>query len=49
VRNIKQLIDLLRQLAETAPEPATGAACAEAADLCFRGVIAASSVVTTAA
>jgi ATP-dependent RNA helicase HelY len=45
VRNVKQCIDLLRQIAEVASDPATGAAASSAADVCFRGVIAASSVV----
>jgi ATP-dependent RNA helicase HelY len=45
VRNAKQLIDLLRQLGELAPDPATAAACRRAADEVFRGVVAASSVV----
>jgi ATP-dependent RNA helicase HelY len=45
VRNVKQLIDLLRQLGEVAPEPATAKAAREAADRLFRGVVAASSVV----
>lgn len=45
VRNLKQVIDLLRQLALAAPEPATRDAAAAAADACFRGVVAASSVV----
>ncbi len=45
VRNVKQVIDLLRQLALAAPERATREAAAEAADACFRGVVAASSVV----
>jgi len=44
VRNIKQLIDLLGQLADTAPRPATAAAAARASDRLFRGVVAASSV-----
>ena len=48
VRNVKQLIDLLRQLGDVAPEPATGKAAREAADRLFRGVVAASSVVGTA-
>ena len=46
VRNVKQLIDLLRQVAEVAPEPQTAAAARQAADNLFRGVVAASSVVT---
>jgi ATP-dependent RNA helicase HelY len=45
VRNVKQLIDLLRQLAEASPERSTTEAAHVAADLLFRGVIAASSVV----
>ena len=45
VRNVKQVIDLLRQLADVAPEPATAATARAAADLCRRGVVAASSVV----
>jgi ATP-dependent RNA helicase HelY len=45
VRNIKQLIDLVRQLGQMAPDPATATAAREAADRLFRGVVAASSVV----
>lgn len=45
VRNIKQLIDLVRQLGEIAPDPATAASAREASDRLFRGVVAASSVV----
>jgi ATP-dependent RNA helicase HelY len=45
VRNVKQLVDLLRQIAEAAGTPATAEACREAADRLFRGVVAASSVV----
>jgi ATP-dependent RNA helicase HelY len=45
VRHVKQCIDLLRQLADVAPKPATADAARAAADACFRGVIAASSVV----
>jgi ATP-dependent RNA helicase HelY len=45
VRNIKQLIDLVRQLAVVAPEPAARRTAEEAADALFRGVVAASSVV----
>jgi ATP-dependent RNA helicase HelY len=44
VRNVKQLIDLLRQLADVADVPATAAAAGEAADALHRGVVAASSV-----
>jgi ATP-dependent RNA helicase HelY len=45
VRNVKQCVDLLRQVADVAPDPATAAAAAVAADACVRGVVAASSVV----
>ena len=45
VRNIKQLIDLLRQLGLVAPSPETASAARDAADALFRGVVAASSVV----
>ncbi|HVF33611.1 MAG TPA: DEAD/DEAH box helicase [Acidimicrobiales bacterium] len=45
VRNIKQLIDLLRQMGDAAEQPATAAACRAAADALFRGVVAASSTV----
>ncbi|MHB8671625.1 MAG: DEAD/DEAH box helicase [Acidimicrobiales bacterium] len=48
VRNIKQLIDLLRQLGDLAARPATAAAAREAADQLFRGVVSASSVLTSA-
>ncbi|MGH9115419.1 MAG: DEAD/DEAH box helicase, partial [Acidimicrobiales bacterium] len=44
VRNVKQLIDLLRQVGEQAPAAGTRAAAREAADRLFRGVVAASSV-----
>jgi ATP-dependent RNA helicase HelY len=47
VRNVKQLIDLLRQLGEVAPEPATGRVARAAAEKLMRGVVAASSVVPT--
>jgi ATP-dependent RNA helicase HelY len=49
VRNVKQSIDLLRQVADVAPDPATAAAARAAADACLRGVIAASSVVAVPA
>ncbi|MBO0732154.1 MAG: RNA helicase, partial [Acidimicrobiaceae bacterium] len=45
VRNVKQLIDLLRQLADLVPDPATAAAARRAADGLFRGVVAASSAI----
>jgi ATP-dependent RNA helicase HelY len=48
VRNMKQLIDLLRQIADAAPVDATRRTANQAADRCFRGLIAASSVVSTA-
>jgi ATP-dependent RNA helicase HelY len=47
VRNVKQLIDLLRQLGQVAPDPATAAAARTASDRLFRGVVAASSVVSS--
>jgi ATP-dependent RNA helicase HelY len=47
VRNMKQLLDLLRQIGDAAPLPATATAARAAADGLFRGVVAASSVVTT--
>jgi ATP-dependent RNA helicase HelY len=47
VRNVKQLIDLLRQLGDQAPDPVTAAGARRAADRLLRGVVAASSVVST--
>jgi hypothetical protein len=47
VRNIKQLTDLLRQIGDIAPNPATAAAARSAAEALFRGVVAASSGVET--
>ena len=47
VRNIKQLIDLLRQLGDLAPSPETASACRAAAERIFRGVVSASSVIAT--
>jgi ATP-dependent RNA helicase HelY len=47
VRNVKQLIDLLRQLGDVAPDPATSRTARSAADRLLRGVVAASSVVAT--
>jgi ATP-dependent RNA helicase HelY len=44
VRNVKQCIDLLRQIADVAPDPATRARAREAADACHRGVVTASGV-----
>ena len=49
VRNVKQLIDLLRQLGAVAAARETSESCHRAADSLFRGVIAASSVVVTPA
>jgi ATP-dependent RNA helicase HelY len=43
VRNIKQLIDLLRQVGDVAPVASTAEAAKLAADALFRGVVAASS------
>lgn len=48
VRNIKQLIDLCRQLGDLAPLPETARAARQAADLLLRGVVAASSVLEVA-
>ena len=47
VRNTKQLIDLLRQVGDTAPDPGTARTARGAAETLMRGVVAASSVVTT--
>jgi ATP-dependent RNA helicase HelY len=49
VRNVKQLIDLLRQVGDVAPSPATASAARSAADALFRGVVAASSTVGSGA
>ena len=46
VRNVKQLIDLLRQLGDVAPVPATATAARQAAGRLFRGVVEASSVLS---
>src|SRR5207237_8676601 len=43
VRNVKQLIDLLRQLGDVAADPATARAAREGADALFRGVVSAPS------
>jgi ATP-dependent RNA helicase HelY len=45
VRNVKQTIDLLRQIADVVPSAETAATARAAADACLRGVIAASSIV----
>jgi ATP-dependent RNA helicase HelY len=47
VRTMKQLIDVLRQLALVAPETATRRTAEQAADQLFRGVVAASTAVET--
>ena len=49
VRNVKQTIDVLRQVAEVAPLAETAATARAAADACLRGVVAASSAVTVPA
>jgi ATP-dependent RNA helicase HelY len=46
VRNVKQLIDLLRQIGEVAPDPETRATARAASDRLYRGIIAASSEVS---
>jgi ATP-dependent RNA helicase HelY len=46
VRNVKQLIDLLRQVGDVAPDPATARTARAAADRLMRGVVAASSVIS---
>ncbi len=45
VRNVKQLIDVLRQVAIVAPDSATRAAARSAAESAFRGVVADASAV----
>jgi len=49
VRNVKQLIDLLRQVGDVAGRPETVSSARKAADALFRGVVAASSTVGSAA
>jgi ATP-dependent RNA helicase HelY len=46
VRNVKQLVDLLRQLGQVAGDPFTASAARSAAEGLFRGVVAASSSVS---
>ncbi|MEM7142299.1 MAG: DEAD/DEAH box helicase [Actinomycetota bacterium] len=48
VRNIKQLIDLLRQLGDIAPDPGTARSARRAADAIHRGVVAISGSVEAA-
>jgi ATP-dependent RNA helicase HelY len=43
VRNVKQLVDLLRGIADVAPVPATAARARQAADALQRGVVTATS------
>jgi ATP-dependent RNA helicase HelY len=45
VRNVKQLLDLLRQIADAAGNPATARAARQASEQLFRGVIAASTAI----
>jgi ATP-dependent RNA helicase HelY len=45
VRNVKHLIDLLRQVADLAPHARTRSVAADASERLFRGVVAASTVV----
>ena len=42
---LQLLIDLLRQVADAATNPATARSARQAADLMFRGVVSASSVI----
>lgn len=44
VRHVRQCVDLLRQIGDVAPDPATRTCARRAADACVRGVVAASSV-----
>lgn len=46
VRNIKQCVDLLRQVADVAPDPATRQSARAGADACLRGVVAAASAIS---
>ena len=48
VRNIRQLVDLLRQLADASTNPATGECARRAAEAIQRGVVLASSVIERA-
>ncbi len=47
VRNVKQVVDLLRQVGLAAPEATTRHAARSAADACVRGVVLASSQLVT--
>lgn len=48
VRNTKQLVDLLRQIGDAAPDPSTASTARAAAEAVFRGVVAASAVIEAA-
>ncbi len=48
VRNVKQLIDLLRGIGDVAPVPATAARARQAAEALHRGVVSASSALEAA-
>src|SRR5262249_45043491 len=45
VRQVKQAVDLLRQIADVSPDPTVGATARAAANACLRGVVAAASAV----
>ena len=45
VRNIKQVTDVLRQIAEVSLDPRTASIALSSADACFRGVVCATSLV----
>jgi ATP-dependent RNA helicase HelY len=47
VRTVRQLIDLLRQIGDATRSPATAVSARRAADALFRGVVAASAVLST--
>jgi hypothetical protein len=49
VRTIKQLVDLLRQLGDAASNRTTATTARRAADAVHRGVVAASSTISTGA
>jgi ATP-dependent RNA helicase HelY len=48
VRNVKQLIDVLRQVAIVAPDPSTRSVARRAAEAAFRGVVADASAIEPA-
>lgn len=47
VRNVRQLIDLLRQIGDAAPDPGTARAARAAAEALHRGVVASASLATS--